>query len=127
MLDASALLILQPVTTVSIPAKLYEYMATGRPVLALAEPGGETAELVTRSGAGVAVRADDRNGIALALRALFSGDPASASIDPSVYDGTLRARDITRVLDSVLSENAGLTASGAGGDVAVGQPTETGR
>ena len=48
MVDASALLIVQPVTTVSIPAKLYEYMAAGRPILALAEPGGETAELVDR-------------------------------------------------------------------------------
>lgn len=99
MLNASALLIVQPVTTVSIPAKLYEYMATGKPILALAEPGGETAELVQHSGAGVAVPADDEQAIGEAVLSLirltrdgFSG------VDPQYFDGAARAADTRRIL-----------------------------
>src|SRR5204863_613760 len=42
MMAASALLLVQPGHPLSIPAKAYEYLATGRPVLAIADEG-ETA------------------------------------------------------------------------------------
>ena len=45
MLAASALLLVQPGHPLSIPAKAYEYLATGRPILAIADEG-ETANLV---------------------------------------------------------------------------------
>ena len=99
MLDASALLILQPVTTVSIPAKLYEYMAAGRPILALAEPGGETAELVQQSGAGVAVLADDEQAIGQAIQALMRRSREGFSgVDSRYFDGAARAADTRQIL-----------------------------
>jgi glycosyltransferase involved in cell wall biosynthesis len=106
MVNASALLIVQPVTTVSIPAKLYEYMAAGRPVLALAEPGGETAELVRHSGAGLAVPADDEAAIEQAFTRLVNDAPGTfVPVPRSVYDGALRAEDIRKVLSTAIASH----------------------
>ena len=105
MMDASALLIVQPITTVSIPAKLYEYMAAGRPVLALAEPGGETAELVTRAAAGVVAPADDESAIEEALvsvMALVRG--GFTPVAPREFDGNVRAMELRTVLADVVDE-----------------------
>ena len=98
MLDAAALLIVQPLTTVSIPAKLYEYMAAGRPVLALAEAGGETADLVHRSGAGVVVEAEDERAIEQGLMSVLRLGRAFSPVDPGIYDGSVRAAEVRQIL-----------------------------
>jgi glycosyltransferase involved in cell wall biosynthesis len=99
MLDASALLIVQPITTVSIPAKLYEYMAAGRPILALAEPGGETADLVSRSGAGVVAAADDDTAIEEALVSVVQlAREGFTPVNRQEFDGDLRAAELRAVL-----------------------------
>jgi glycosyltransferase involved in cell wall biosynthesis len=108
MLDASALLVVQPITKVSVPAKLYEYMAAGRPVLALAAPGGETAEIVTRNGAGIAVHADDEEAIARALVMLVDGRSRPfVRVDRAVYDGAQRAAEMVHILGNFAGRNAG--------------------
>jgi glycosyltransferase involved in cell wall biosynthesis len=102
MVDASALLVVQPVTTVSIPAKLYEYMASGRPILALAQPGGETAELVERAHGGVSVLADDEaavtRGVIDVVRLARGG---FTPVDRRFYDGAIRAAELQALLDAV--------------------------
>ena len=111
MIDASALLIVQPITTVSIPAKLYEYMAAGRPILALAEPGGETATLVAGSGAGVVALADDEASIEHALVSLVQlVRDGFTPVDRRAFDGELRAAELRTVL----------TRAASGMDVAAG-------
>jgi hypothetical protein len=51
MLAASGLLLFQGSSfNNQIPAKAYEYLRTGRPILALTDPQGETAELLQRAG-----------------------------------------------------------------------------
>jgi glycosyltransferase involved in cell wall biosynthesis len=55
--------------------KLYEYMAAGRPILALAE-GNEAARIVQETGTGVTVAPTDRAGIVAALRSVVSGELA---------------------------------------------------
>ena len=107
MLDASALLIVQPVTTVSVPAKLYEYMAAGRPVLALAEADGETAMLVRQHGAGLVVPPDDEDAIERALVALVAGSGQFVPVDRARYDGALRAREIGQILSDVADDPVG--------------------
>lgn len=53
MFRADALLILQAANcNMQIPAKLYEYARTGRPVIALTDPEGDTQREVLRMGAG---------------------------------------------------------------------------
>ena len=53
--------------------KLYEYMAAGRPVIALAE-GNEAARIVAETNIGVLVPPDDVGAIADALRAAIGGE-----------------------------------------------------
>jgi glycosyltransferase involved in cell wall biosynthesis len=50
-----------------LTGKLFEYMGSGAPVLAMA-PEGEAAELVRRTGAGRVVRGDDEEAVLAALR-----------------------------------------------------------
>ena len=103
-MDASALLVVQPVTRVSIPGKLYEYLAAGRPILALAEPDGDTAALVNRSGAGMAVSPEDATGIRRALDQLIAGGSRRLEIDRSLYDGSLRAAELGAILRKIASD-----------------------
>lgn len=57
----------------AVPSKLYEAMATGRPVVLVAS--GEAADIVRDHGAGIAVPPGDRDGLVSALRRLRE-DPA---------------------------------------------------
>jgi glycosyltransferase involved in cell wall biosynthesis len=101
MVSASCLLLLQPGTTVSIPGKLFEYFAAGRPVLGLAEEG-ETSDLIRASG-GIAVLADDRAAIEAAIERLVrNGHSLSEQPSPDLYDGALRTRELVAVLESML-------------------------
>ena len=69
--------------TYSTPYKIYDYMAAGRPILALAPRDAALHELMADSGAGVCVEANDVDGIEQALeQTLFStAPPARARID----------------------------------------------
>src|SRR6202043_95505 len=51
MVEADILLLLDsPGRRMGVPAKLYEYLGAGRPVLALAEPDGDVARVLRESG-----------------------------------------------------------------------------
>ncbi|HEY0872602.1 MAG TPA: glycosyltransferase family 4 protein [Vicinamibacterales bacterium] len=98
MVDASALLVVQPVTKVSVPGKLYEYLAARRPILALAEAEGETAAILRQSPAGVVVAPDDEEGLRKALRDLVKKGRRVIDTNPSIYDGARRADEIAAIL-----------------------------
>ena len=51
----------------SVPSKLYNYMAAGRPILGLADPSSEVAGLIESTGCGIRVDPDDPQAIADAL------------------------------------------------------------
>jgi len=71
---ADALLLIAQSTRTQLPNfKLFEYLAAGRPILALAA-GTEAGRIVTETGAGEAVRADDPAAIERALRGLVAGE-----------------------------------------------------
>lgn len=57
MVKADALLILQPSSTLQIPGKIYEYIATGRPLLVIGDQGA-TENLVESQGLGRFCRND---------------------------------------------------------------------
>lgn len=96
---ASALLLVQTGTTVSVPGKAYEYLAAGRPVLALSEEG-ETAELVRASGIGRSVRPDDP--VEIIERALLEvkalADRPYVAPPRELFDGTVHAKTTTHLL-----------------------------
>jgi glycosyltransferase involved in cell wall biosynthesis len=51
---------------------VFEYLAAGRPILAVVPPDGAAAELVRETGAGLVVAPDDVAGIRDALRELHA-------------------------------------------------------
>lgn len=56
-----------------VPAKIYEYIGSGTPVLAVVNPSHETAELIRETGTGVVVPEGDIDGVTDALRMLLEG------------------------------------------------------
>jgi len=119
MMAASALLLVQPGHPLSIPAKAYEYLATGRPILAIAD-AGETANLIKNSGAGLVVSGEDEAQMALALGQLVQGTAPVRRADPMWFDGERRAAEVVGVFEAVVAARMpGLGSSDAAGSVEV--------
>jgi glycosyltransferase involved in cell wall biosynthesis len=98
----------------AIPTKLYEALALGRPVLALARPGGETATLLERlgHGAGLALP-DDPAGIAAAVERLLSDPPAPVPPERlAEFDADRIAARYAGLLDEVATRSSSATSSG---------------
>jgi glycosyltransferase involved in cell wall biosynthesis len=72
--DSEALLLLIPDADGRgrgvLSGKVFEYLAAGRPILAVVPPDGAAAELLRKTGAGVVVAPDDIDGIARELEAM---------------------------------------------------------
>ncbi len=100
MASASALLLLQPGHPLSIPAKAYEYLALGRPVLALTDEGA-TADLINASGAGLVVRSSDEAGMELALQSLMNETSGCRPSARDLFDGELRAAEMRACLETL--------------------------
>ena len=97
-MSASALLLMQPDHPLSIPAKTYEYLAAGKPILALTGDG-ETAALVRESGMGIVVPPADEEAIGKALLEHVQRRVARGRTAPPVlYDGGLRAVEMATFL-----------------------------
>jgi glycosyltransferase involved in cell wall biosynthesis len=82
--------------------KLFEYLAAGRPIVALAE-GNEAARIVAETGAGVTVPPDDPEAIAGALRVLATGE-LEARLRPrglAAYRYPAPAERVAEVLDRI--------------------------
>jgi glycosyltransferase involved in cell wall biosynthesis len=74
--DSEALLLLVPDAGGRgkgvLSGKVFEYLAAGRPILAIVPPDGAAAELIRETDAGVVVAPDDVEGVAAALRDLHA-------------------------------------------------------
>lgn len=79
MMRADGLLIMQASNcNAQIPAKLYEYLRAGRPVLCLTDPAGDTAQVLGQAGIDAIARLDDEREIAsLLARFVGRGDNAA--------------------------------------------------
>jgi len=105
MLRADGLLLLQSHDcNDQIPAKAYEYLRARRPVLTLADPAGDTAQLMRRAGLPHIAALEDGPGVAAALDRflddLFHGRaalPAPAAIAAASRES--RTGELARVLD----------------------------
>jgi glycosyltransferase involved in cell wall biosynthesis len=92
-----------------VPAKLYEYMASGRPVLCLSPTEGETARLLRRHRAGLVARSDSVDEIRRALASLYdewaAGRPRSGADagDLGAYDRRELARQMALLLNTCLA------------------------
>ena len=79
-----------------ITGKLYEYLASGRPVLGVGPPGGDAAGLLAEAGGGAVYARDDADGVARAIRAHYaawaSGAPTAGAAWDRVAPYTRRAQ-----------------------------------
>jgi hypothetical protein len=80
-----------PLFAGALPTKLFEVLAAGRPAIVAAR--GETAELVRRAGAGLAVAPADPGALAAAFRSLQTAPQETLEMGRR---GRLRARDFDR-------------------------------
>jgi glycosyltransferase involved in cell wall biosynthesis len=103
MCESSVLLLLAPAQPYQIPAKTYEYMAAGRPVLALTEAGA-TAAIIESMGCGIAVDPSDTEGIMLALTRLYEDHVSRTHgyvCDASFFERRNQASLLAGILDQI--------------------------
>ncbi len=118
MTAADVLVVHVDPTSRHTPAKTFEYLATGRPVLCVTDPGSLSHQLVADLGAGWAVDPGDATGVERALedaydRWIAGGIPTR----PEVREEVLRrhGRDVlARQLAGVLEQVAGPRVSAHG-------------
>jgi glycosyltransferase involved in cell wall biosynthesis len=91
-----------------LSGKVFEYVASRRPVLAAVPPNGAAANLIRGIGAGRVVDGDDADGISRELEALVDEWLAGGSADVALSDAVRdrlsrrsRAGELARVLDAV--------------------------
>lgn len=106
MMAAEILLILQPASPLQIPAKIYEYIATGRPLLVIGGEGA-TAQLVNKHRLGICCP-NQTSEIKILIQSLVTGQtrivpPRQEERERFAYR-TL-AGDLASVLDSVCAGN----------------------
>ena len=104
MLRADALLVLQASNcNEQIPAKLYEYLRAGRPIVALTDPIGDTAEVVRAAGIDAVARLDSVDDTVALLRRLIPAIHAGTAPLPNAdYVASASRRGRSRELAALL-------------------------
>lgn len=100
--DANLLLLLAQRQPLQVPNKLYEYLGTQVPILAIADAEGETARMLERIGGHYVVTRDEPAVIAGAIRAAMAG-PASppAASAGNVLTEWSTDRQMARLVDAI--------------------------
>lgn len=110
MLEMDGLLLFQAAScNHQIPAKVYEYFRTGRPVLSLADGAGDTAAIVREAGLDAIVPLDDVDRIEQGLEAFLQGlrENALTGASPEVtarYSRRSLSRKLAGLLDEIVAE-----------------------
>ena len=107
LLRADVLLLLQPGYKFQIPAKLFEYVLSEKPLLCLLEPESEADRLIRKYALGrILAGADDTEGMRKFLRECLEGRKAAgAGTEAAVgrffadFDGDLLSGRMARILD----------------------------
>jgi|HigsolmetaAR206D_1030411.scaffolds.fasta_scaffold01163_13 hypothetical protein len=109
MLDADGLLLLQGKTSnPAVPAKLYEYLRAGRPILACVHDAGETARTLRSLGIDTLAPLTDSTHIASLIERWWNDPDAMASRLPARADVSAYSREsLTRRLAELLEEVRG--------------------
>jgi glycosyltransferase involved in cell wall biosynthesis len=90
-----------------VPAKLYEYLRAGRPILGLTDPAGDTAGTLRSAGIHAIAPLDDATAIRIALRRFIDdvrNERAAAASAEAVRGAsrTARAAQLAELLDEVV-------------------------
>ncbi len=107
MREADVLLLVAnttPGAEATVPGKLFEYLAVGRPVLAIAPPESSTADVLNRTRGGWLVPSGEPDAIAHGLQTAFQGHQSGAPQVPEPgevarFDRRLLTRDLAAIFD----------------------------
>jgi len=108
MMRADGLLILQASNcNDQIPAKAYEYLRCRRPIVALTDPGGDTAKMLRTAGVRRVARLDSANEIAQELRTFVDeARSARAALPDDVFVAGASRLNRTQELSALLDRSA---------------------
>ena len=110
MLAADALLILQASNcNQQIPAKLYEYLRAGKPILALTDPAGDTASALMNAGIDTIVPLDSKEAIISGLTEFMSkvrsGTAPAASYEKALsHSRKSGTKKLAGLFDEILNQ-----------------------
>jgi glycosyltransferase involved in cell wall biosynthesis len=110
MLTVDGLLVLQASNcNAQVPAKLYEYLRAGRPIIALTDPAGDTARTLDSMGAGIMARLDSAADIEGALLRFIAEATSGTWRRPPAeivdrYSRQSQARRLARLLEDTIEE-----------------------
>jgi glycosyltransferase involved in cell wall biosynthesis len=99
---AAALLLITSPEVSQATGKLYEYLAAGRPIVALAD-GNEAARIVRETGTGITVPPGDEAAIATALRQVAGGSLPYAARGVERYVYPRPAEEIDRLMEQAIA------------------------
>jgi hypothetical protein len=102
-------LLTPPGVRYQIPAKTFEYLGAGVPILAMTEPDGAAAELVRDASAGSVAKLDDVGEIKRALRQLADGGVPAAVPDARRYTNEALMGGVEQAIERAI-ERAGRRA-----------------
>ncbi len=88
-----------------IPGKLYEYLASKRPILCIGKPTGDSARIIKEAGAGKTFDFDDGSGIRTQIKTLYE-QKTSGSLNlnqnaPDKFSRKTLAGDYAKLLDDI--------------------------
>lgn len=92
-----------------LPGKIFEYLASGRPVLGIGQEDGAAAQVLEQTGAGRMFDWDNADGMRAfvdeAYRRFAAGVAAPAAVGIDGYSRRNLTRRLAELLDSVIAEN----------------------
>lgn len=108
IVDSDVLLIIQVETELQIPVKFYEYLASGKPILALTDEGA-TKNIVLRTGSGIVVDPGNIPGIKESIQYLYEEwkkkeAMTSAQSRWKIYERKSLTGEFAKLLDQSLCE-----------------------
>ncbi len=99
-----------PGAEATVPGKLFEYLAVGRPILAIAPPDSATVDILSQTGGGWLAASGDPAAIACVLHQAFSAHRTGEAQPPDPtqvarFDRRILAADLAHLLDAVVANH----------------------
>jgi glycosyltransferase involved in cell wall biosynthesis len=90
----------------NIPGKLFEYLATGLPVLALGDPQGDSSGILSQAGAGAVLGHGDLKGMQAKLRELYESAGTQQTLGSlEAFSRKTGSKQVATLLDKAVFSN----------------------